>query len=118
MAENKAENQLKIKEEFERVAKLLHTTYPIPTDEDIDRMANQLEEMLKHKCLNRYANAAIKEGYTKAVEMLRSRQKDFTGLEKLRSIRARAIASLTADWQLGKCSEEIFVGVIKTAMKK
>ena len=112
----KKEHQLK--EWMERMGKLLHTTYPIPTDEAIDRMADQLEEKLKHPHLNRYKNAPVKEGYTKAVEMLRNRQHDFAGLEQLTTIRARAIASLAADWQLGKCSEEIFIGVIEIAIKK
>ena len=106
------------KENLDKIAQSLNSRLTPPNQHDIDRVVDKLEKMLQNKKLNRYCNASIKEGYIKALEILKIRQTDFTGLEKIESIQGRSIASLAVDWQNGLCDESVFMGVIKCALKK
>ena len=94
-----------------KTAKNLSPSTEIPNDGQIEAVINKIEARLAEKVMNRAANNSVKEGYTMAVEMLRRRQKDYAGIEKLSTTRARAIAALAADYLNGECSEVIFCHV-------
>lgn len=99
------------KSDYQRTAKLLNLSAGIPTEENIESVITKIEERLSDKTINRAVNSSVKEGYTMAVDMLRRRQKDYSGIETLSTPRARAIAALAADYLNGECSEEIFCHV-------
>lgn len=99
------------KKDYIKTAMLLDLSMKIPTDEQIESVIAQIEARLSEKVMNRAANCPVKEGYTMAVGMLRRRQKDYSGIETLTSVRARAIAALAADYLNGECTETILCHV-------
>ncbi len=76
-----------------------------PTDEQVSDMISKIEARLAEKPINRFVNKPVKDGYTMAVEILRRRQTNYAGIEKLPTDQARAIAMLAADYLKGKCHE-------------
>lgn len=100
-------------EKFKDLEKLMSQDYPLPTDADIERVIAKLHERLAEKAINRQSNFAIKEGYAKAVELLKSRITDLTksAVGDLKTVQGRAIAMCAIDYLVGKCSEETLCGV-------
>ena len=94
--------------DYFKTAKNLNLSTEVPNEDQIEAVITKIEA---EKVMNRAANRSVKEGYTMAVEMLRRRQKDYAGIEKLSTTRARAIAALAADYLNGECSEVIFCHV-------
>lgn len=99
------------KKDYIKTARLLDLSAMIPTEEQIESVIAKIEARLCEKLMNRAVNRPVKEGYSMAVEMLRRRQKDYSGIETLTSARARAIAALAADYLNGECNETIFCHV-------
>lgn len=99
------------KKDYIKTARLLDLSAAIPTEEQIESVIAKIEARLSEKLMNRAVNISVKEGYTMAVEMLRRRQKDYSGIETLTSARARAIAALAADYLNGECTETILCHV-------
>lgn len=99
------------KKDYIKTARLLDLSATIPTEEQIESVIAKIEARLSEKLMNRALNLPVKEGYTMAVEMLRRRQKDYSGIETLTSARARAIAALAADYLNGECTETILCHV-------
>lgn len=99
------------KKDYFKTARHLDLSATIPTEEQIESVIAKIEERISEKVMNRAVNRPVKEGYTLAVEMLRRRQKDYTGIETLTSKRARAIAALAADYLNGECTETILCHV-------
>ena len=97
--------------DYFKTAKNLNLSTEVPNEDQIEVVITKIEARLAEKVINRAANRSVKEGYTMAVEMLRRRQKDYAGIEKLSTTRARAIAALAADYLNGECSEVIFCHV-------
>lgn len=97
--------------EFERIAKLLNVHLPIPTDEEIEDTISRIEERLAEKKINKFINAPVKEGYTLALNLLKSKQEDYTGIVDLDSMQGRFIATIAVDYLKGECSQEILCGV-------
>ena len=88
--------------DYFKTAKNLNLSTEVPNEDQIETVITKIEARLAEKVMNRAANRSVKEGYTMAVEMLRRRQKDYTGIEKLSTTRARAIAALAADYLNGE----------------
>ena len=57
-------------EQFQKTAELLNMQTEKPTDEQIQETISIIKERLEHKPINRTVNAAVKEGFLKAVEIL------------------------------------------------
>lgn len=94
-----------------KTAKYLDLSTEIPDENQIELAISKIEARLADKAMNRDCNRSVKDGYTMAVEMLRRRQKDYSGIENLSTARARAIAALAADFLNGECSEVILCHV-------
>ena len=99
------------KKDYFKTARFLNLSCGIPTDTQIDDAIQKIEARLEEKPINRAVNRPVKDGYTMAVDMLRRRQKDYSGIESLTSTRARAIAALAADFLNGECSADILCHV-------
>lgn len=99
------------KKDYFKTARHLNLSARIPTEEQIESVIAKIEERLSEKVMNRAVNRHVKDGYTMAVEILRRRQKDYTSIEALASMRARAIAALAADYLNGECTETILCRV-------
>jgi hypothetical protein len=98
---------------FKQLEKLMNPKYPKPTDADIERVVTKLEARLAEKAINRRCNFAVKEGYTKAVELLRARITDLTksSIGDLETEQGRFIAWIAIDYMVGECSEDTLCGV-------
>nr|DAL48474.1 MAG TPA_asm: hypothetical protein [Caudoviricetes sp.] len=83
------------------------------TNEEIQETISKIEERLADIRVNRFVNAPVKEGYLKAVEILRDHQTDITRakLEELKTVQGRAIAALAIDYLNGECAQYILLGV-------
>lgn len=99
------------KEDYERIYACLNKTYPVPTDDEIADSMVKIEAKLQIKAINKYVNAPIKEGYTKALEILRCRQKDYSNIETLKTHQGRAIAMISVDYLKGQCDPVVLCGV-------
>lgn len=99
------------KKDYIKTARFLNLSCGTPTDVQIEEVIKKIEARLEEKPINRAVNRSVKDGYTMAVDMLRRRQKDYSGIESLTSTRARAIAALAADFLNGECSADILCHV-------
>ena len=83
------------------------------TNEEIQETISKIEERLADIRVNRFVNAPVKEGYLKAIEILRDHQTDITRakLEELKTVQGRAIAALAIDYLNGECAQYILLDV-------
>lgn len=83
------------------------------TNEEIQETISKIEERLADIRVNRFVNAPVKEGYLKAIEILRDHQTDITRakLKELKTVQGRAIAALAIDYLNGECAQYILLGV-------
>lgn len=96
------------KKSYEEIAKLLKTDLPKPTEDQIEETIRLIEKRLEEKGINMTKNHAVKEGYTKAIEVLKSGKLDYDGLI---TVQGRAIAAIAFDYLNGECSQEVLVNV-------
>lgn len=100
--------------EFEKAASLVNSK-PIsaPTDSEIIQTIQKIEERLQIKAINRHVNSAVKEGYSKTVEILRVKETDheIANISALKTIQGRAIAFLAIDYLKGECTQETLCNV-------
>ena len=84
-----------------------------PTDKQIQKTISIIKERLEYKPINRHVNAAVKEGYLKAVEILESKEADFNKVDasSLKTVQGRAIASLACDYLVGLCTKNTLLMV-------
>lgn len=82
-------------------------------EKEIQNCILKIEERLSDKRINRFVNAPVKEGYLKAIEILRDHQTDITKakLEELKTVQGRAIAALAIDYLMGECAQYVLLGV-------
>lgn len=99
------------KEVYEKIAACLNVSYPIPDEKKILETVAIIEQKLSIKAINKSLNAPVKEGYTKALAILRSNQKDYSGVEFLKTKQGKAISMLAVDYLNGQCSQEILCRV-------
>lgn len=99
------------KKDYEKIASCLNQSYPIPTEKDIEDSISKIDGKLKIKAINKFVNAAIKEGYTKSLEILKNKQTDYSGIEAMKTVQGRAIAMMTVDYLNGGCNQDILCGV-------
>lgn len=110
-------------EAFKRTASLINQqSYPIPTPEEVKNVIGIIETRFEFKPFNRFKNAGVKEGYKKSFEILKNPSEELVStlvkgedincpFEWLETLQDRAIASLTYDYLVGKCSKETLYGV-------
>lgn len=100
-------------ERFKQLEKLMNPQLPIPTDSDVEECIAKIEVRLSEKAINRKCNLAVKEGYTKAIYVLKNRIGKFSDelANGLTTTQGRAIAACAVDYLHGWCSEEALCGV-------
>ena len=100
-------------EQFQKTAELLNMQTEKPTDEQIQETISIIKERLEYKPINRTVNAAVKEGYLKAVEILESKETDFNKVDasNIKTVQGRAIASLACDYLVGLCAKNTLLMV-------
>lgn len=100
-------------EQYQKTAELLNMQTEKPTDEQIQETISIIKERLEYKPINKHVNAAVKEGYLKAVEILESGETDFNKVDasNLKTVQGRAIASLACDYLVGLCTAQTLCNV-------
>lgn len=100
-------------EQYQKTAELLNMQTEKPTDKQIQKTISIIKERLEYKPINRHVNAAVKEGYLKAVEILESKEADFNKVDasSLKTVQGRAIASLACDYLVGLCTKNTLLMV-------
>lgn len=94
--------------EYERISKLLNTKLPKPTTKQIEETISLIEARLAEKKINKFMNAPVKEGYTKALDVLRGNDVD---LPNISTIQGRSIALIAFDYLKGECSQDVLCNV-------
>ena len=80
---------------------------------DIDQCVKLIQDRLDDPLMDLPQNARVKEGYIKALEILKKKVCNYTGagIKNLSNTQSRAIAILAVDFVSGECSEQILIGV-------
>ena len=80
---------------------------------DIDQCIKLIQDRLDDPLMDLPQNARVKEGYIKALEILKKKVCNYTvaGIKNLSNTQSRAIAILAVDFVSGECSEQILIGV-------
>lgn len=97
-----------MKQEAKKIAELINVSLPIPTKEEIEKTVSMIKERFKDKKINMTKNLPVKEGYTQAIEVLKSGKLDYSNVS---SIQGRAIVAIAFDYLNGECSQEVLVNV-------
>lgn len=81
--------------------------------EEIAHVICEIEKRLSDKRVNRYVNAPVKEGYLKAIEILRGRLVgiDKAHIDELKTTQGRAIAVLAIDYLNEEIEEKVLLNV-------
>ncbi len=96
------------KQDLEEIQKNLGTHLPPPTDIEIQEISERILRRLEEKPINRTVNFGVKEGYTKAIEILEKKELNYEGLK---TVQGRAIAAITFDYLEGTCTAEVLCNV-------
>lgn len=72
-------------QDLNRMAIFLGHKLPIPQEEHIADTINKIEAILQKKKINKFVNASAKEGYTKALEILKNNDVTFNRYDELKN---------------------------------
>ena len=83
----------------------------MPSDSMVEEMITIINKYMGNKAMNRFVNVDAKEGYIKALEILKARDTDFvnSGAGKLKSIQGQSIAYHAINYLKGECSEKVLL---------
>ncbi len=83
----------------------------IPSDSMIEEVITIINNCIANKSMNRFANIDAKEGYIKALEILKSKETNFvnSGAGKLKSIQGQSIAYHAINYLKGECNEKVLL---------
>ncbi|MBA4852064.1 hypothetical protein [Emticicia sp. BO119] len=81
-----------------------------PAQEEIDETYDLIVEKLDHPLIDRKENESVKFGFEFVLDILDGKKKE-SDISELKTIQARAIASLTFDYLKGLISQKNFIGV-------
>lgn len=100
-------------EQYQKTTELLNMQGEKPTNEHIQETISFIKERLEYKPINKHVNAAVKEGYLKAVEILESKETDFNKVaaSNLKTTQGIAIASIACDYLVGLCTKNTLLMV-------
>jgi len=84
---------------------------PKPTDKEVAKTISKIEQKMAESDIDMDCNFAVKEGYGKALSMLRVRQTTYDGINELKTTQGRCIASLAVDYLNGRCRQSVLLGV-------
>ncbi len=83
------------------------------TKDEIKQCINGIRERLNIDPINYPENKPVKEGYKKAIEILKRGSMDGTGqgIERLKSIRSRAIAVMAVDYLNEETTDYVLLNI-------
>ncbi|HEY1054247.1 MAG TPA: hypothetical protein VGE24_03905 [Emticicia sp.] len=84
--------------------------YIPPTQDEIDQTYDLIIERLEESLINEKQNEPVKSGYEFVLEILDGNKQE-SDIAELKTLQARAIASLTFDYLKGQISQKNFLGV-------
>lgn len=93
------------------IAIFLGRKLPVPQDEQIADTIRKIELRLQEKRINKFVNASVKEGYAKALEILKNRDSNFDRYNELRTTQSKSIAAIAVDYLKGDCAQEVLCGI-------
>lgn len=95
-------------EKFKESERLLNFKVPNPTHDKVLETIELIEKRFEDKAINMAKNHAVKEGYTRAIEVLKSGKLNYDGLK---TMQGRAIAAIAFDYLNGECPQNVLVNV-------
>lgn len=98
-------------QDLNRMAIFLGQKLPIPQQEHIADTINKIEAILQEKKINKFVNASVKEGYTKALEILKNNDVAFDRYDELKTMQSKSIAAITVDYLKGDCAQEVLCNI-------
>lgn len=98
-------------QDLNRMAIFLGQKLPIPQQEHIADTIKKIEERLQEKKINKFVNASVKEGYTKALEILKNNDAGFCRYDKLKTMQSKSIAAIAVDYLKGECAQEVLCNI-------
>lgn len=98
-------------QDLNRMAIFLGQKLPIPSKEHIANTIKKIEERLQEKKINKFVNASVKEGYTKALEILKNNDVTFNRYDELKTMQSKSIAAITVDYLKGECAQEVLCNI-------
>lgn len=97
--------------DMNRMAIFLGQKLPVPQENHIADTIKKIELLLQEKKINKFANASVKEGYIKALEILRNNDVGFNKYHQLKTIQSKSIAAIAVDYLKGDCAQEVLCGI-------
>lgn len=84
------------------------------TEKEIKETISKIEEMLANERLKPLIGKPAKEGYMKAIEILKDKHTEIAraGLTELSTVQSRAISALAIDYLKGECAECVLLGYL------
>lgn len=98
-------------QDLNRMAIFLGQKLPIPSQEHIDDTIKKIEARLQEKKINKFVNASVKEGYTKALEILKGNDVAFGRYDELKTMQSKSIAAIAVDYLKGECAQEVLCNI-------
>lgn len=98
-------------QDLNRMAIFLGQKLPIPQEEHIADTINKIEAILQKKKINKFVNASVKKGYTKALEILKSNDVGFDKYHELKTLQSKSIAAIAVDYLKGDCAQEVLCNI-------
>lgn len=98
-------------QDLNRIAIFLGQKLPIPSQEHIADTIKKIEARLLEKKINKFVNTSVKEGYTKALEILKNNDVGFSQYDELKSMQSKSIAAIALDYLKGDCAQEVLCNV-------
>lgn len=98
-------------QDLNRMAIFLGQKLPIPQQEHIADTIKKIEARLQEKKINKFVNAPVKEGYAKALEILKGNCVAFDRYDELKTIQSKSIAAIAVDYLKGECAQEVLCNI-------
>lgn len=98
-------------QDLNRMAIFLGQKLPIPQQEHIADTIQKIEARLQEKKINKFVNASVKEGYTKALEILKNNDTRFSRYDELKTMQSKSIAAIAVDYLKGECAQEVLCNI-------
>lgn len=84
---------------------------PIPSQEHIADTIKKIEARLQEKKINKFVNASVKDGYTKALKILKNNDIAFDRYYEPKTIQSKSIAAIAVDYLKGECAQEVLCNI-------
>lgn len=98
-------------QDLNRMAIFLGQKLPVPNQEHIDDTIQKIEARLQEKKINKFVNASVKEGYSKALEILKNNDTGFIRYDELKTMQSKSIAAIAVDYLKGECAQEVLCNI-------